>query len=123
MNQRRLSPTDLQSVAIDHSAIPPHILRFSWSRRSDSNGRPADYKSAALPTELHRQIAHQPHRSTVRNFTENLGFCQVSGGNPNPQVATALLRIDPVVVQVKPTLAFHPSGAAEKCAKLASATR
>ena len=23
LNQRRLSPTDLQSVAIDHSAIPP----------------------------------------------------------------------------------------------------
>ena len=25
-----------------------------WSRWSDSNQRPADYKSAALPTELHR---------------------------------------------------------------------
>jgi hypothetical protein len=27
---------------------------FEWSRRSDSNRRPADYKSAALPTELSR---------------------------------------------------------------------
>ena len=27
-----------------------------WSRRGDSNLRPADYKSAALPTELHRPI-------------------------------------------------------------------
>lgn len=27
----------------------------SWSRRSGSNRRPSDYKSDALPTELHRQ--------------------------------------------------------------------
>ena len=29
------------------------------SRRRDSNPRPADYKSAALPTELHRQVGTQ----------------------------------------------------------------
>jgi hypothetical protein len=28
-----------------------------WSRRQESNLRPADYKSAALPTELHRPEA------------------------------------------------------------------
>ena len=28
-----------------------------WSRLRDSNSRPADYKSAALPTELSRHIA------------------------------------------------------------------
>ncbi len=30
---------------------------FYWSRREDSNPRPADYKSAALPTELRRRLA------------------------------------------------------------------
>jgi hypothetical protein len=29
--------------------------RFTWSRQSDSNRRPADYKSAALPAELCRR--------------------------------------------------------------------
>src|SRR5262245_27572353 len=29
----------------------------AWSRWSESNRRPADYKSAALPPELHRQAA------------------------------------------------------------------
>ena len=28
-----------------------------WSRRRDLNPQPADYKSAALPIELHRQDA------------------------------------------------------------------
>ena len=32
---------------------------------------------------------------------------------PNPQVAMALSALKPVVVQVKPILTFHPSGAAE----------
>ena len=27
-----------------------------WSRQTDSNPRPADYKSAALPTELYRRL-------------------------------------------------------------------
>ena len=34
---------------------PTHI----WSRRRDLNPQPADYKSAALPIELHRQLAHR----------------------------------------------------------------
>ena len=46
----KAKPADLQSAPFDHSGTPPQ-----WSRRSDLNGRPADYKSAALPTELHRQ--------------------------------------------------------------------
>ena len=29
----------------------------SWSWREESNPRPADYKSAALPTELRQQIS------------------------------------------------------------------
>gem|GEM_PF-390992 len=53
-------PTDLQSVPFDRSGTPPCIHqpnRFAgiwqrWSQRQESNPRPADYKSAALPTEL-----------------------------------------------------------------------
>ena len=29
-----------------------------WSWQTDSNPRPADYKSAALPAELHQRIGH-----------------------------------------------------------------
>lgn len=31
-----------------------NIFDFLWSWREESNPRPADYKSAALPTELHQ---------------------------------------------------------------------
>ncbi len=47
----KASPTDLQSVPFDHSGTPPGIF---ISRRRGLNPRPADYKSAALPTELLR---------------------------------------------------------------------
>jgi hypothetical protein len=33
---------------------------LGWSRQSDSNRRPADYKSAALPTELYRHLIGKP---------------------------------------------------------------
>ena len=49
LNHRRLSPADLQSAAIDHSATDPK--KYSHEEMShwrDSNPRPADYKSAAL---------------------------------------------------------------------------
>ena len=48
---------DLQSVPFGHSGTPPYSIRLSeWSRQTDSNPRPADYKSAALPTELCRRL-------------------------------------------------------------------
>ena len=48
---------DLQSVPFGHSGTPPYSTRLSeWSRQTDSNPRPADYKSAALPTELCRRL-------------------------------------------------------------------
>ena len=46
--------TDLQSAPFDRSGIPPYSI---WSWWTDSNPRPADYKSAALPAELHQQVA------------------------------------------------------------------
>ena len=47
--------TDLQSAPFGHSGILPYEVVW-WSLWTDLNPRPADYKSAALPTELHQQI-------------------------------------------------------------------
>ena len=49
--------TDLQSAPFGHSGTPPY-----WSWWTDLNPRPADYKSAALPTELHQ------HKSLPENY-------------------------------------------------------
>ena len=46
--------TDLQSAPFGHSGTPPYMRLWSWW--TDSNPRPADYKSAALPAELHQRI-------------------------------------------------------------------
>ena len=43
--------TDLQSVPFGHSGTLPY-----WSWWLESNPQPADYKSAALPVELHQPI-------------------------------------------------------------------
>ncbi len=68
--------TDLQSAAFDRFATSPavcvvetrasgrsYVCRWSWRR--DLNPRPADYKSAALPTEL-RQPEQNANFSTSR---------------------------------------------------------
>jgi hypothetical protein len=47
----KLKTTDLQSVPFGHSGISPYKKK---SRRRDSNPRPTDYKSVALPAELLR---------------------------------------------------------------------
>ena len=47
------SATDLQSVPFGHLGTYP------LSRREELNPRPAVYKTAALPTELHRQKCHE----------------------------------------------------------------
>ena len=80
-------PADLQSVPVGHSGIPPYSvalsfsqieaprsgsdlkterceLRLTWSWWTDSNPRPADYKSAALPTELHQHLQGQQPSSS-----------------------------------------------------------
>ena len=67
----KASPTDLQSVPFGRSGTPPKIDYYyalktvyvlitlflknplnTWSQRRDSNPRPTDYKSVALPAEL-----------------------------------------------------------------------
>ena len=40
----------------EHSHIPIRSRHREWSWWTDSNPRPADYKSAALPAELHQHI-------------------------------------------------------------------
>ena len=57
LNLCRRTPADLQSAPFDHSGTPPRYAYIfaKWSRRTDLNGQPADYKSAALPIELRRQ--------------------------------------------------------------------
>ena len=63
--------TDLQSAPFGHSGTPPNMNFWSWW--TDSNPRPADYKSAALPAELHQQfptarIILAEHNQFVNNF-------------------------------------------------------
>ena len=57
-NHRSIKAADLQSVPFGHSGTLPYSIysAFKWSWWTDLNPRPADYKSAALPTELHQQI-------------------------------------------------------------------
>ena len=52
--------TDLQSAPFGRSGIPPYYSLFAkeWSWWTDLNPRPADYKSAALPAELHQRISY-----------------------------------------------------------------
>ena len=57
----KASPADLQSVPFGHSGNPPNIWVFNWSWWTDSNPRPADYKSAALPAELHQHLTSEPY--------------------------------------------------------------
>ena len=72
----KAKPADLQSVPFGHLGTPPYSVyrEERWSWWTDSNPRPADYKSAALPAELHQ------HRSfPVRNddyYNSRRGACQ-----------------------------------------------
>ena len=50
--------TDLQSAPFGHLGTPPYEIVETWSWWTDSNPRPADYKSAALPAELHQRVWH-----------------------------------------------------------------
>ena len=69
--------TDLQSVVVGHLTISPKTANTTnkehyQSRRRESNPRPTDYKSVALPAELLRQItriiAKVRSKSRIRIF-------------------------------------------------------
>ena len=62
----------------------------AWSRWSESNRRPADYKSAALPPELHRQAAPRSRGCAVcRSKRSDLWESrrERSRGAPPPRIA------------------------------------
>ena len=52
----KAEPSDLQSDPFDHSGTPPLLFEIKWCRLPESNWRPTDYKSVALPTELSRLL-------------------------------------------------------------------
>ncbi len=73
-NLRRHKPTDLQSVPFGHSGTSPRASRISLvpvlpttarghlhsgADERNSNLQPTDYKSVALPIELHRPVQVQ----------------------------------------------------------------
>ena len=79
-NHRRRTPADLQSAPFGHSGnfpyVFPPLLRgpFVESRWRDSNPRPPDYKSSALPTELHRHFNRSECKSRYKKCIGKI-FC------------------------------------------------
>src|SRR5206468_6836547 len=70
-NLRRQSPADLQSAPFGHSGTSPQRIPNKapgWSRWSESNRRPADYKSAALPLSYIGGPHHRPARAGDPDF-------------------------------------------------------
>src|SRR5271156_3624808 len=66
-------------------------LRFSWSHPSDSNRRPADYESAALPTELgwlsHRRQSNRSFLLSRTPLTRKRRLVLVSWSVDTPRTA------------------------------------
>ena len=60
--------TDLQSAPFGHSGNLPYSLFKLWSWWTDLNPRPADYKSAALPTELHQRTASHSSAASLSDL-------------------------------------------------------
>ncbi len=60
----KAEPADLQSAPFSHSGTPPFTRdkTLFWSWREESNPQPADYKSAALPIELHQHFRSNYHK-------------------------------------------------------------
>ena len=104
----KAKPADLQSAPVDRLGIPPrhkprivphkprHVNRRAgartgpptgpwagnWSWRQESNPRPADYKSAALPTELRQPDRNAADAAAWRNPATPGRPCLPSRGGP-----------------------------------------
>ena len=90
--------TDLQSAPFGHSGTPPYSIRCppaaerAWSWWTDSNPRPADYKSAALPTELHQRVlssARLIYQTFILMSTINIRFFRLFSGRGQPSARKA----------------------------------
>ena len=76
--------TDLQSVVVGHLTISPKTVIITYkehlqSRRRESNPRPTDYKSVALPAELLRQLLKPSALNPVR--VKNFHFHSINSKN------------------------------------------
>jgi hypothetical protein len=88
--------TDLQSAAFDRFATSPTVcywklalfldacLLTRWSWRRDLNPRPADYKSAALPSELRQ-------RKQKMNFSTSCATCATPCASLDIQLQLSLV--------------------------------
>ena len=63
-------------AALEISHIKNTAVKNGWSWWTDSNPRPADYKSAALPTELHQRISLCVMRDNADDYTYIFSACQ-----------------------------------------------
>ena len=66
----KAEPSDLQSDPFGRSGIPPDSLL--WCRLPESNWRPTDYKSVALPTELSRRTTRAAHSMVTLERMQHL---------------------------------------------------
>ena len=91
--------TDLQSAPFGHLGTPPYGIVETWSWWTDSNPRPADYKSAALPAELHQRVWHITFAAKViiagvppivNMFSQKNQVFFSSPGTPGPGAVIAL---------------------------------
>ena len=77
---RRISKKWPEDSATVRRSAGPKIPGGQWSWRQESNPRPADYKSAALPTELRQREETAPAKSDSRRDSSSL---QVSQTKPS----------------------------------------
>ena len=106
-----------------------NVLGFVfWCRRKELNPRPSDYKSAALPTELHRRFlsrrmiptyqgfgklffSKHSYLSTLKlGFTISLGACGVSGAAGAGATAKSTTKFMPCPVSRAKIPATYPMG-------------
>ena len=93
-------------------AKPTQLNPLKWSLQSDSNQRPADYKSAALPTELWRQFvgicsSHIHGFPHTRGAVDRVRTCDlVLGRNELYQLSYYRLKWS-VVADITPEVTTH----------------
>ena len=63
-------PDELRPRICGHAAYIHVSATHDWCLRSELNQRHADFQSAALPTELQRQIGHKTHPMATQNGLE-----------------------------------------------------